>query len=231
MSRPVVHLWDIDGTLVSSGGAGRRAMQRAFEQVTWSREHCDFVFAGMTDRSIVRTGVQRAGLPDDEGAIDRMLEVYLAILGESVPKEMGYRVLPGVPEALDATRRAEGIAVGLGTGNVRRGAQIKLDRVGLYAGFAFGGFGCDHEDRAELLRVGAGRGAAALGAPLADCRVIVIGDTTRDVDAARRLGAECLAVGTGGATLADLRTAGATWAFADLTVPGALDVLLDRVLD
>lgn len=225
VSRPIIHLWDIDGTLVSSGGAGKRAMQRAFERVTGAREHGDFHYAGMTDRSIARTGIRRAGLVDDEAAIDRLLEVYLQILTEAVPNEMGYRVLPGVREALDATRSVEGIAVGLGTGNLRRGAKIKLDRVGLYDEFAFGGFGCDHEDRAELLRAGAERGAAALGVSLASCCVIVIGDTTRDVDAARRAGAECLAVGTGGTPVAELRAAGATWVFEDLTVPEAFNVL------
>ena len=231
MKRPTIHLWDIDGTLVSSGGAGRRAMQRAFAQVTGASEHGDFEYAGMTDRLIARTGIRRAGLADDEAAIDRLIEVYLGILAQAVPNEMGYRVLPGVREALDATRGADGVAVGLGTGNVRRGARIKLERVGLFGEFSFGGFGCDHEDRAELLRVGAERGAAELGAPLASCRVIVIGDTTRDVDAARRLGVECLAVGTGGTSVDDLRAAGATWAVDDLVAPDALAVLLDRVLD
>ena len=229
MKQPTIHLWDIDGTLVSSGGAGRRAMERAFAVVLGAGMHAGFSFAGMTDRSIARTGIRNAGLSDDEAAIDHLLEVYLGILADSVPREMGYRVLPGVREALDATRGVEGLAVGLGTGNVRRGARIKLERVGLHAEFAFGGFGCDSEDRAELLRAGAERGATALGVPRAECRVIVIGDTTRDVDAARRAGAECLAVGTGGTPVEDLRGAGATWALADLASPAALAVLLDRV--
>ena len=123
-------------------------------------------------------------------------------------------------------RQTRGTAVGLGTGNVRAGARIKLERVSLYDQFAFGGFGCDHEDRAELLRVGAERGAAALGVERGECRVVVIGDTVRDVDAALRIGAECIGVGTGAGTPETLSGRGATAVFATLAVPGALEALL-----
>ena len=87
--------------------------------------------------------------------------------------------------------------MGLGTGNIREGARVKLSRVGLFERFSFGGFGCDHEDRAALIRRGAERGAEQLGLPLSECRVVVIGDTPKDVAAALACGGECVGVGTG----------------------------------
>jgi phosphoglycolate phosphatase-like HAD superfamily hydrolase len=92
--------------------------------------------------------------------------------------------------------------------------------------FPFGGFGCDHEERAELLRVGVARGARHLGVAPDACRVVVIGDTPRDVEAARALGADSLTVETGGYSSADLRAAGATWAVSNLAEPGVADRLL-----
>src|SRR5262249_36756957 len=131
----------------------------------------------------------------------------------------------GVLATLDAVRDWAGVAVGLGTGNIRAGARVKLRHVGIYDRFRFGGFGCDHEDRAELLGIGAARGARLLGAALRACRVIVIGDTPRDVDAARLIGAEAIGVATGRFSVADLRAAKATHAFEDLTAAGVLDAL------
>lgn len=222
-----VFLFDVDGTLVTTGGAGRRAMERAFERVTGDRGATRFPFAGMTDRSIVRTGLGNTGSAADDSAIDRLLEVYVELLQEEVERATAYAVYPGMREAVDAALGRARTAVGLGTGNVRQGARIKLGRVGLSDSFSFGGFGCDHEDRAEILRVGAERGARLLGERVGDCRVVVIGDTPRDVDAALAIGAECIAVGTGGVPLAELVARGASAAFDTLASPGALDALLD----
>lgn len=223
---PTVLLFDIDGTLVTTGGAGRRAMSRAFETLTGRDDATRFPFAGMTDRAIVRGGLQNVGLDDDDDAVARVLALYLELLEGEVESASRYGVYPGVVPALDAAARAERTAIGLGTGNVRAGARIKLTRVGLYSRFGFGGFGCDHEDRAELLRAGADRGAALLGHARSECRVVVVGDTVRDVDAGLAIGAEVIAVGTGGEELAVLRARGATFALRDLDEPGALDLLL-----
>ena len=114
----------------------------------------------------------------------------------------------------------------LGTGNIREGARIKLDRVGLFARFGFGGFGCDDEDRTALLRRGAERGADSLGLTLEEVRVVVVGDTPKDVAAAHGIGAESVGVGTGSFTAEALVGAGATCAFASLGVPGALQAVL-----
>jgi phosphoglycolate phosphatase len=223
--RPTVLLFDIDGTLVWTGGAGRRAMERAFELVTGSREATRFPFAGMTDRAIARAGLTQAGHSDDEATMERVLELYLELLVAEVASSGDYGVYPGMRAAIDAASARDGVALGLGTGNLERGARIKLGRVGLADVFEFGGFGSDHEDRAELLRVGARRGAERLAADVRDCRVVVIGDTPRDVSAALAIGAECIGVGTGGEPPERLRALGATAAFADLGADGALDAL------
>jgi phosphoglycolate phosphatase-like HAD superfamily hydrolase len=181
--RPTVLLFDIDGTLITSGGAGRRAMERGFERAGGRRDAISGIpLDGMTDRLIVRAGLEAIGHEATEAAIDRVLDAYLEALAEEVALVSAerYRVHRGMREAIDAGVRA-GAAVGLGTGNLRAGARIKLERVELHDCFAFGGFGCDAEARVELIRVGAERGAAALGAEVTACRVVVIGDTPRDV--------------------------------------------------
>ena len=230
--RPTVFLFDIDGTLLLTGGAGRRSMRGAFDDVygPGGSAALDFSFAGMTDRAIVRTGIQaaRAGSADD-AAIDHLLEVYLARLHDEVPKADSYRVLPGVAGVLAwLASEVERIAIGLGTGNVKRGAYAKLARGSLDAAFGFGGFGCDAEDRAALLRVGAERGAAALGLPFAECRVVVIGDTPKDVAAAHAIGAECIGVGTGGFEPDALLELGAHRAFATREHAGVRDALVGK---
>jgi phosphoglycolate phosphatase-like HAD superfamily hydrolase len=223
---PTVLLFDIDGTLLHGGGSGRRAVERVFGERFARREVFDDVrFHGMTDRAIVRGGLVRAGLPADEAAIDALCGAYLAALAEEVPRAQGFRVMPGAAALLDALAGRPGLAVGLGTGNLREGARIKLEHARLYHHFAFGGFGCDAEDRAELIRIGAERGARHLDRTLADCSVIVIGDTPKDVAAAQAIGARSLTVGTSGFRTADLLAAGATWAFPDLTDPGVLPAL------
>src|SRR5687767_5274768 len=96
-----------------------------------------------------------------------------------------YRVHAGIRESLDHLAGLTEVALGLGTGNIREGARLKLERVDIYSPFAFGGFGCDHEDRVQLIRRGAERGAQKLGLPMSECRVVVIGDTPKDVAAAK----------------------------------------------
>jgi phosphoglycolate phosphatase-like HAD superfamily hydrolase len=226
VAHPTVLLFDIDGTLVWTGGAGRRAMEATFLAMTGAREAVSFTFAGMTDRAIVRAGLENAGRPVDEASIDRLIGTYLELLTETVRSATDYGVYPGIQQALDAVRGLASFAVGLGTGNVEPGARIKLGRVELADEFAFGGFGSDHEDRARLLAIGATRGAERLGVLREACRVIVIGDTPRDVQAALAIGAECVAVGTGGDSPESLVACGATRAFADLAAPGALEALL-----
>ncbi|MRG95083.1 HAD family hydrolase [Polyangium spumosum] len=224
--RPTVLLFDIDGTLIDSGGAGRRSMERAFERVIGRADACaHFSFDGMTDRAIVRSGLDASGERVDEPAIDRVLGAYLEALAAEVAASTGYTTHPGVDLVLDRAAAHSHIALGLGTGNVRDGARIKLDRARLFDRFSFGGFGCDAEDRAAILAAGARRGAEQLRRDLHDCRVVVIGDTPKDVAAALAIGAESLAVATGRFVPGELGRAGATFVCDNLLSPGAFAML------
>jgi phosphoglycolate phosphatase-like HAD superfamily hydrolase len=227
--RPTVLLFDVDGTLVTTGGVGRRALEIAFERSFDRRDACrTFRLDGMTDRAIVRTGMRAIGIEPTEELIDRVLVDYLRVLAEEVAAApaANYRVHAGMAQTLDAARGRADVAVGLGTGNIREGARIKLERVSIYDRFPFGGFGCDAEDRTALIRRGAERGAASLGAPIEECRVVVIGDTPKDVAAATAIGAESIGVGTGSFTPEQLVAAGATRAFPNLAAPGAMEAVL-----
>ncbi len=224
--RATVVLFDVDGTLVTCGGAGRRAMEAAFRDVCGVEGVLSFRFGGGTDRAIARRGLSNAGLAPDERAIDELLARYLTYLPDFLASASGYAVLPGVQELLGVLEGRERLAIGLGTGNVEQGARAKLRPGGIDGRFAFGGFGCDAEERALLLEAGARRGAARLGMEREACRVVVVGDTTRDVEAARAIGATCVAVATGSDDAATLRAAGASVVVADL---GAAEVP-ERVL-
>ncbi|HLV20114.1 MAG TPA: HAD family hydrolase [Polyangiaceae bacterium] len=227
--RSTVLLFDIDGTLISTGGVGRRALERAFERCYGTGACLSFSFGGMTDRAIVTEALQslavEASGAELDRAIDEVIAVYLDVLEEETARADSFRVHRGMAEAVDRARGRHDIAVGLGTGNVRAGAAIKLNKVGLFEKFAFGGFGCDDVDRTRLLAIGAQRGAAMLGRELDQCRVVVIGDTVRDVAAARGIGAECLAVCTGASTRGDLLASQADVVCADLSDPSAQSFL------
>ncbi len=229
MMIPTVLLFDIDGTLITTGGAGRKAMERAFD-VLYQRPDAlsHFRFDGMTDRAIVRQAFEKLGLVPDPAMTEALLAKYLEFLQPEVVNtpDATYRIHPGMSEAIAAGKKM-GAAIGLGTGNIKEGARIKLQRVGIYESFGFGGFGDDHEQRPELIRRGAQRGVKHLRVPWTEARVVVIGDTPADVAAAHAIGAQCMAVATGAFTSAQLLEAGAEWAYETLAAPGALDALLD----
>lgn len=223
-------LFDLDGTLVLTGGVGRRAMANAFAELHGKRDVFeDLSFAGMTDRAIARHGLRRVLDEIPASEIDRFLDAYLRILESELPKADGYQVLPGVVTLINSLASERDHALGLGTGNIRRGAYAKLARAEIGEAFTFGGFGCDAEDRTELLRTGAERGAAKLGRPLSECRIVVIGDTPKDVAAAKGIGATCVAVATGGFTCEQLLACGAEHVFATLAEEGVRDVLVGAV--
>jgi phosphoglycolate phosphatase len=223
--RPTVVLFDIDGTLVTCGGAGKRAMRAAFRYVSERDDVWDFPFGGGTDRGLARQAFRNAGIDASEEQIDVFLSRYLDELPATLASSPGYAIYPGVLDLLDHLEKQANYAIGLGTGNVERGARTKLVKGDLGSRFAFGGFGDDHEQRPLLIEAGARRGAARLGRPLDQCRVVVIGDTHRDVEAALAIGAECIAVATGGTDLQELLRCGATYAVADLTAPQVTELL------
>lgn len=217
-----VYLFDIDGTILDARGAGRRAMQGAFEAVCpgCADAMAQVRFAGMTDPGIVRAALRNAQADTSDAQVARVLEAYLARirveLDNSPPS-----VHEGAQASIAAAQATERAAVGLGTGNHVDGARHKLAAVGLWETFGFGGFGSDAEDRAAMLAVGRDRGLARLGNPTG-ARVVVIGDTPRDVAAATAIGAVCLAVTTGPHDAATLQQAGADLVVERLDSPEAL---------
>lgn len=225
--QPLVLLWDIDGTLISTGGAGNRAIVRAFAELHGRADAtAHFKFGGMTDRAIAREGLRTIGKPDGSADIDALLDAYVRALQDELQTTEGHRVHAGVHDALLAAEARAKCAIGLGTGNIRAGAKAKLTPVALHDRFGFGGFGCDHEDRAQLIAMGQARGAEKLGMPISGVRTVVIGDTPKDVAAAHANGAFALAVATGGFTVEQLRACGGDLVVADLTAPGAMEALL-----
>ena len=217
--RPIIYLFDIDGTLVTTAGAGRKALCTTFEQRYGSSSGLGFPFDGMTDRAIVSIALSTMNVIIASAAIeeeiDAVLDLYVEELAMHARLSAGaFEVHEGVVAVLDQVAASGRGVMGLGTGNIQRGAQIKLAAVNLYHRFSFGGFGCDHTDRTQLLAVGAQRGAALLGRGLRECDVLVIGDTPKDIAAAHGIGARCLAVATGSYSMTELEAAG-----ADLTVP------------
>ena len=216
--RAAAVLFDLDGTLLSTAGAGRRAMDQALRAHGLSDGLGAMHLDGMTDRAIVRAAVHAHGRASHDAEIEAVLGRYLALLTESVAACAEYVVLPGAA-ALVVALAGRGVAVGLGTGNVERGARIKLQRSGLNAHLPFGGFGSDHEDRAELLRAGVRRAEAVVGRALQGGEVWIVGDTPKDVAAARAIGARVLAVATGRYSEDALRACGPDAALPDLTHP------------
>jgi phosphoglycolate phosphatase len=146
-----------------------------------------------------------------------VLQDYLGFLAEELqlaPDSL-CRPIPGASNLVEHLA-GDGWQIGLGTGNVREGARLKLQRVALWDRFTFGGYGCDDEDRGALLRIAATRGASSLGVAAQDCTIAVVGDTPRDIAAAHAIGSPCLAVATGQWDCEALLAAGADCAVSSL---------------
>lgn len=221
-----VLLFDIDGTLVSAGGAGRRALERAAAAVYGPpaiEALAAIRFDGMTDLLILREACALLGRPFERGECTRIFAAYVAALAEELPRGR-YQVHAGVPALLEALAHA-GALLGLGTGNVRGGAMAKLAHGGLHHHFDFGGFGEDGESREDILRAAIARAGGRRGAPVAPADVTVIGDTPRDVEAARAVGCGAVGVATGRFSAAALRDAGAHRVFDSLEGGGVLEAL------
>jgi len=247
-----VYLFDVDGTLVSAGGAGRRAFERAVV------DHCGprsldphfhstgegvsggegkgrggaldgLRLDGLTDRLITRKAMELLGLPFEDALCDALLERYVEHLRTEI-QGPGYSVLPGVFAALEALR-GRGAIVGLCTGNIEAGARLKLDRGGLdryfdWSASAVCGFGADGEEREKLVLAALRRASARLGRPVPAREALVVGDTPRDVAAAHHAGCPVHCVATGRYGEAELRACGADHVVPTLEHPDAVRVLL-----
>lgn len=226
-----VVLWDVDGTLVSAGGAGRRAFERAVEEFVGPFDGAlrEMRLDGMTDRLIVREALTLLGRPHTEPFCDELLARYVEHLRTEIDGP-GFRVLPAVEEALAALRAARR-PFGLCTGNVAEGARLKLAKGGLDGYFewgagAIGGFAADGEAREDVVAAALRRSSARLGHAVPGADALIVGDTPRDVSAAHRHGCPVLAVATGRFSVEELRAAGAEWAVPSLAAPEALATLL-----
>jgi len=213
----VAILFDIDGTLLITGGAGARSWRLAFEELY--RVPADigaFSDAGMTDPEVGRrTFVAVLGREPERHEFARLLERRLHYLHRAVAESPDYRVLGGVAALLPQLLE-EGLMLGLVTGNVEAAAHIKLHRGRLNRFFSFGGYGSDSPDRAELTRAALRRASLVYGEEVLPAQALVVGDTPHDVQAAHSAGLSCVGVGSHHFSAEQLRAAGADWAIASL---------------
>lgn len=208
-----VVLFDIDGTLLSLHGAGRRAFSRALERVFGWKDDIEYVnFAGATDWLVLQQIMERRG----HGGTERDRRRFF----KQLPRELAQTVIgatcsvhPGVPELLSEMAMRRHCRLGLVTGNIRACAYIKLKEASLDHYFRFGGFGDDHHDRREIARVAVSRATRSR----AHSRFFLVGDSPSDIAAAQAIGATSLGVATGSFKEEDLRRAGADRVLSDLS--------------
>lgn len=223
-------LFDIDGTLLSSAGAATRLFGAVLAEVAGRPiETSDYSMAGKTDRLIVRELLTRAGF--DSGAVQQMMEPvmerYLARFPAELAASEKARLFPGVRDLLERLAATPEVLLGLLTGNLERGAAIKLDRFGIRHLFRVGAYGSDAEDRRALVAVAVERARALTGIEFHGRRVIIIGDTPHDIDCGRAAGAMTVAVATGPYSVADLEAHRPDVIFSDFTrVDDIVSILL-----
>jgi phosphoglycolate phosphatase len=205
-------LFDIDGTLIRTGGAGVKAFERTFAlEFGIPRATENVSFAGRTDPSLVRQCFRRQGIDPSPDHFRRFFDAYVFLLRHLL-EQTGGAACGGVVEFIqDLQALSTPPLLGLLTGNIRLGAEIKLRHYDLWHFFQSGAFGDDHEDRNELAGIAGRRGAALLKQPLRGDEILVVGDTPLDVACANAIGAKMLAVGTGGSSCEELRACAPTW--------------------
>ncbi len=221
-----VFLFDIDNTLLYTGGAGTAAMNEAFRQMFGIEDGFAGVeFSGRTDLHILAEGLKAHGIEGDPaGYLEEFAARYCELLPKTLRERQG-RLMPGFPQLLEALAQEPGARIGLATGNFSRSAQIKLRFYGIDGYFAGGGFGEDSVDRAKVVRAAIER--VADGA--APEEIYVIGDTPHDITSALDNGAVGVGVATGSYGVEELRASGAKLVFADFADwPRAAQLLLGK---
>jgi phosphoglycolate phosphatase len=227
---PKLVLFDIDGTLILTGGAGLRAMTRAYEDIVGHADALTGIpVAGRTDWIILHEALARIDRELDEDLFVNLRDRYLLHLTEEITKPgTGFNgTLPGVSALLEALELRRDVCLGLLTGNFKAGAEIKLRRFDLWRYFRCGAFGDDAADRNVLVPVALERASACGAADLQASDVIVVGDTPHDVACALAGGATPVAVATGNFTADALRASGAEIVFDTLADTDAFLRLLD----
>jgi len=213
-------LWDIDGTLLTAGGAGMRALEAALhERFAVTGSLADIEFAGRTDLWIMRQIFAKFGIPATPANFRRLADAYVAVLPAHLA-DRGVHLLPGVEQILEAAAGREDCAVGLLTGNLRQGAEAKLRSRDLWRHFPFGAFADDAEEREALGPHALRRAREHHGHAFTAAETWVIGDTPHDIRCARAFGARALAVATGRHSLEELRALRPDAAFASLADAG-----------
>jgi phosphoglycolate phosphatase len=215
-------LFDIDGTLLATEGAGKRAVTRALKEIFGSTGPDSYHFDGKTDPQIVRELMKLDG--KDDKAIDSRMPAVLNLYVENLnyelraPDKRPPRMLGGVAELLDALEARGDVILGLLTGNIERGARMKLDAVGIeFTRFRVGAYGSDHERRPQLPAIARERCRRQTGVFLNGAEIVVIGDTPDDLSCGRSLGANAIGVATGRFSVPDLMEHKPFAAFEDLT--------------
>ena len=234
-------LFDIDGTLVLTGGAGIRAMNRACEELVGHPRALEGIpVAGRTDRIILTDVATRAGHSLHDGLLDQLRERYIAYLRTEMeepgrlqsfeylgPRSAIKDVMPGIRELLDVLNRRDDVVLGLLTGNFREGARIKLEHFDLWRYFRCGAFGDDSPDRNDLVPFAVERARECGLDDIEPSRIFVVGDTPHDVACARAVGAVPVAVATGGFSADQLRESGADVVYRSLADPAPFLKLIE----
>jgi phosphoglycolate phosphatase-like HAD superfamily hydrolase len=210
-------LFDIDGTLIDPGGAGTRAVTRVFEEVFSVKEAFRGIpMDGKTDLQIIQEGISAHGLTLSDGLLASILERYVENLKREIRNPGGHS-MPGARDLLDTMAAHGNVRLGLLTGNIERGARIKLEAFGLDSYFSGGAFGDDSEQREGLLPIALGRFRAMTGRNFKYGDCIVIGDTPMDVACSKPFGATCIAVSTGSYSREELLETDADHVVQDLS--------------
>src|SRR5438046_7080076 len=190
-------LFDIDGTLIHSGGAGVHALKSAFrERFGIADDLHGIEIAGMTDSGIVISILNKHKIPATNENISGFLDSYVHFLSLELPRRKG-KLLPGVLKLLEKLKARPHVVLGLLTGNVSRGAQLKLEHYGVWHFFEFGAFADDHHNRNELGAFARARAKEKHGCEFSADEIDIIGDTPRDIACGKALGARTIAVATG----------------------------------
>lgn len=213
-------LFDIDGTLLWTDGAGRRAMEGALHEVFGHHGDTAYRYDGKTDRQIAREQMRAAGIDDAviTARMDDVLHAYVLRLERELERDAATsRLCGGVPALLDALEAHDLATLGLLTGNIEKGARRKLTAVGVnFDRFHVNAFGSDHEDRPQLPTVAQRRAEQFFGAPMPGERMVIIGDTPADIHCGRSLGVRAIGVATGRYSVEDLAQHQPAAVFANL---------------
>ena len=219
-------LWDIDGTILHTGKAGETALGRAMEKLYGiNRGLQGLEIAGRTDKWIVEQLLGRDGKPNGLEEVGQFLDVYVELLADELPRRNG-GLHPGVLGILEEAHKRPELVQALLTGNIEKGARLKLTRYGVNHFFDFGAFADDSSIRNELGPHAKRRAEEKHGEEFSAERIFVIGDTPHDVACARAIGAKAIAVATGSFTKRQLKDCGADAVFTDLAHPKAFFDLL-----